>query len=252
MKVGYGTVVNLLKELGIRKLCSRFVPYFLSGEMCERRVQCCRENLELHSRLGDNLLRNIVTEDETPLSLYLPEDRRTSAEFKFPGESAARKLRSGTTHRRALMLTVFWDISGIVDLDFVDRSTTLNSDYYVARVESARKKRRKSPRQQLYLLHDNSPIHTSNTAQTAIGKSGFIQLSHPPYSPDLAPSDYYLFRHLKQHLRGRHFVTKDELATTVNNYFQLQTAEFYEKAFLDLVRRWTKCVDQAGSYIEKH
>ena len=43
------------------------------------------------------------------------------------------------------------------------------------------------------LLHDNAPVHMSRIAQAVVKNIGFQQLSHPPYSPDLAPSDFYLF-----------------------------------------------------------
>ena len=94
---------------------------FLTSEMCDRRLQCCNQVTDLHQSLGDSLLHNIITEDETPLPLYLPEDRRFSKEFKWPGESATRKLWSGTSHRRCLMLTIFWNSCGVVHVDFADR-----------------------------------------------------------------------------------------------------------------------------------
>ena len=80
----------MLGSLGIRKFCSRFVPYFLSAEMCEKRLLCCRDNIRIYEELGDQMLDNIVTEDETPLSLYVPEDRRSSKEWKLPGEVSSR------------------------------------------------------------------------------------------------------------------------------------------------------------------
>ena len=55
------------------------------------------------------------------------------------------------------------------------------------------------------LLHDNAPVHKSRVAQAAIRECKFEQLNHPPYSLDLASSDYYLFRYLKSHLRGMKF-----------------------------------------------
>jgi len=47
------------------------------------------------------------------------------------------------------------------------------------------------------LLHDNAPVHMSAKSQAAIQQCGFQQLNHPPNSPDLAPSDYFLFRVMK-------------------------------------------------------
>jgi len=63
------------------------------------------------------------------------------------------------------------------------------------------------------LLHGNAPVHMSRVAQAIVKDIGFEQLSYPPYSPDLAPSDFYLFRHLKQHLRGMRFFDDDKPAT---------------------------------------
>ncbi len=84
-----------------------------------------------------------------------------------------------------------------------------------------------------------------------MGKSSFKQLIHPPYSPDLAPSDYYLFRHLKQAIRGKQFSSSAELKTTVNEWINQQTPEFFEKAFDMLPVLWEKCVLAEGGYVEK-
>jgi histone-lysine N-methyltransferase SETMAR len=54
------------------------------------------------------------------------------------------------------------------------------------------------------LQHDNARPHTARLALQTIRKNGCELLSHPPYSPDLAPSDYHLFGPLKDHLRGYH------------------------------------------------
>ena len=98
--------------------------------MCSRRLDSCMRNFELHEELGDRLLKNIITEDETPLSLYVPDSKRASMEWKFPGERATRKLRSGTSHRRILMLTIFWDHKGVIKMDFADRDTKITGEYY--------------------------------------------------------------------------------------------------------------------------
>ena len=54
----------------------------------------------------------------------------------------------------------------------------------------------------VWLLHDNAPVHKSLVAQQAVRDCGSLQINHPAYSPDLAPSDCYLFRNLKSHLHG--------------------------------------------------
>ena len=55
------------------------------------------------------------------------------------------------------------------------------------------------------LLHDNAPAHKPRSSRATIRKCGFVELNHLPYSPDLAPSDHFLFRNLKKFLRVRRF-----------------------------------------------
>jgi len=69
------------------------------------------------------------------------------------------------------------------------------------------------------LFHDNAPVHTAAVAQAAVKKCDFQEIEHPPYSPDLAPSDYYLFSKPKKDLRGRKFDDDDEVKRAVMEHF---------------------------------
>jgi len=79
-------------------------------------------------------------------------------------------------------------------------------------------------------LHDNAPAHRSHVGQAAILEYGFEEMHHPPYSPDLAPSDYHLFPNLKQHLRGQRISTDDELKYATEEWLNEQSELFYFKA----------------------
>lgn len=251
IKVSDGSCYSMISKLGYRKLCSRFVPKFLTPDMKESRLNCAKSNLKLLERHGDNFLKNIITEDETPLSLYLPESKRESSEWRRKDEKPPLKMRSGTSHRKSLMLSVFWDRNGIILLDFLPNGRTINSDYYSGLIENCRKRRRKSRNTPLWLLVDNAPIHASELSNFTTIDSGFSLLQHPPYSPDLAPSDFHLFKHLKKALRGKHFQTPDELKLYVEQWFIALEPDFFSRGFDDLVTRWQKAVAVEGSYIEK-
>jgi len=54
-------------------------------------------------------------------------------------------------------------------------------------------------------LHDNAPAHQTLATQKKLAYLGFQRLDHPPYSPDLALSDYHLFPGLKKQMKGRQF-----------------------------------------------
>ena len=74
-------------------------------------------------------------------------------------------------------------------------------------------------------------MHKSRVAQAAIRECKFEQLNHPPYSSDLAPSDYYLFRNLKSHLRGTRFRDDDELKAATEACLRTKWTTFISKAY---------------------
>ncbi|KAJ4434925.1 hypothetical protein ANN_23496 [Periplaneta americana] len=78
------------------------------------------------------------------------------------------------------------------------------------------------------LLHDNARPHTARDTQNLISKFGWEQIDHPSYSPDLAPSDFHLFLHLKKFLGGQRF-DGDEVKTAVREWFASQAGKFYNE-----------------------
>ena len=75
----------------------------------------------------------------------------------------------------------------------------------------------------------------------------FEVLSHPPYSPDLAPSNFHFFPHLK----GTHFTSVDEVKQAVTSWIKQRTPEFFIDDMRKLVLRWEKCIERQGDYVEK-
>jgi histone-lysine N-methyltransferase SETMAR len=76
-------------------------------------------------------------------------------------------------------------------------------------------------------------------------------LDHPPYSPDLAPSGFHLFLHLKTYLVGKKFDDDDEVQGEVMTWFKRLAADFYDSGIQKLVLRLNKCLDIAGDCVEK-
>ncbi|KAK3094644.1 hypothetical protein FSP39_004374 [Pinctada imbricata] len=78
------------------------------------------------------------------------------------------------------------------------------------------------------LLHqDNTPVHKSVTAMAAIHDCGFNLIGHPPYSPDLAPSDFNLFPKLKAAISGIHTQPDDDVILAVDSFLTSQYKEFF-------------------------
>ena len=100
------------------------------------------------------------------------------------------------------------------------------------------------------LQYDNARPHTSLKTHEVISSFGGEKISHPPYLPDLASSDFHLFGPFKESLRRQHFSSDEEVKTAVRKWLKTQPVEFYE-GICALVKRWEKAVFKAGDYIEK-
>ena len=153
------------------------------------------------------------------------------------------------------MATVFWDSEGILLIDYKDKGVSITGQYYASILErlkeSIKEKRRGKLTKGVLLLHDNAPVHKSRVALAALHNVGFDILDHPPYSPDLAPSDYYLFPKLKKELRGKKFSTDEEVKDAVSAYFSDKDKTFFNEGIHKLIERTEKCIRVAGEYIEK-
>ena len=74
-------------------------------------------------------------------------------------------------------------------------------------------------------------------------------LPRPLYSPDLAPSDYQLFRSLSNDLRDKQFVNEDDQKEYLQKFFDSKPEGFYARGIDDLPRRWREVIDSNGEYI---
>jgi histone-lysine N-methyltransferase SETMAR len=99
--------------------------------------------------------------------------------------------------------------------------------------------------------HDNAPVHSSAVAQQKITEWRFELLAHPPYSPDLGPSDFHLFPKLKKILAGKRFRSNEVINVVNTNFEALREESHFREGIEKLEKRWTKCVELRGDYVEK-
>jgi histone-lysine N-methyltransferase SETMAR len=92
--------------------------------------------------------------------------------------------------------------------------------------------------------------HAAAATIETIQKLNFDLLPHPPYSPDLAPSDYHLFGSLKKALRARRFGSDEEVKQAVHTWLCDQPKTFFCDGIKKLVERCKKCMDKQGDCVE--
>jgi hypothetical protein len=99
------------------------------------------------------------------------------------------------------MLVAFFDDEVIVHREFVHTGTNVPAAFYVDVLtrlrESFRRKRPQKWKNDWALHHDNAPSHTAMAGEQLFRNNHIPVVPHPLYSPDLAPSDFWLFPTLK-------------------------------------------------------
>jgi len=86
--------------------------------------------------------------------------------------------------------------------------------------------------------------------QKKLAYLGFQCLDHPPYSPDLAPSNYHLFPGIKKQLKGRHFSSDAEIIAAAETWLDGTYDFFFLSGLQKLEQRTKKCIELRGEYVE--
>jgi histone-lysine N-methyltransferase SETMAR len=127
-------------------------------------------------------------------------------------------------------------------LDLVPSQCTFNAEYFVEHViaplvQRAFPQRRNqyTPRPNVHL--DNCRVHFSKATEQFLIENQLPHVPHPPYSPDLAPSGFWLFERIRTGLAGRGFVEPEELLEGVREFLEgipvAELAEIFEAGLIE-------------------
>lgn len=252
--ISLGSVSNILTEiLCYRRLCAQWVPHSLTMEQKHIRMRLSEQHLERFRKNKVDFLRRFVTMDETWVYHHDPKSKQEAKEWCEPGCSAPKRVRVHKSAKKVLA-SVFWDAKGILFVDYLQTGKTINSEYYCNLLdklkEEIQKKRPGLQKKKIIFHQDNAPCHKSILTMAKISELKYELLEHPPYSPDLAPSDFYLFPALKKFMRGKRFSTNDEVIAAVEAYFTDLPDSYFRDGIHKLESRWNKCIEVQGDYTE--
>ncbi|UYV80238.1 hypothetical protein LAZ67_18002125 [Cordylochernes scorpioides] len=198
-----------INDLGMRRVTAKFVPKLLNCDQKQHRMNIANEMLDCP--------RRPKFAPEAWVYGYDVETKAQSSQWKLPHEPRPKKARQVRSNVKVL-LTVFFDCRGVVHHEFLPQGRTVNKEYYLQDMRNLREAiRQKHPdlwKNKNWLLHhDNAPAHTSLLVRDLLAKNNTLMMPQPPYSPDLALYDFFLFPKLKRPMKGRRYATLDEIKT---------------------------------------
>jgi histone-lysine N-methyltransferase SETMAR len=145
----------------------------------------------------------------------------------------------------------FFDIQGIVHKEFVPPGQTVNGKFYCEVLkrlkEGIRRKRPDKWKNNNWFIHrDNAPAHTSLVVRQLLTSKNIRAIPPPPYSPDLAPCDFFLFPKMKLRLKGRRFDTTEEIHAEKQEVIDTLTFENLQGCIKSWETRWDRCIHAQG------
>lgn len=246
LNVSHTAILHHLQEIGKVSKLDVWVPHHLTDFDRQRRIDTCMTLLSKKRRF--DWLNKVITADEK-WCLYSNVKRKRSWTDK---DKNAQPQSKANPHEKKLMVCVWWDVKGVIHWEMLQRNQTINAQFYceqLQRVADAIAQKRPELTNVMF-LHDNARPHVAKSTREKLLELEWEVLPHPPYSPDLAPTDYHLFRALQNFLNGKTFTNDAELETAVEDFFQSKPVEFYNSGIRDLPRRWRQVIDNNGDYID--
>ena len=250
--VDRSTVSRRLKKMGKILKESKWVPYKLSESAIENRFNICNSLLSRNRRKA--FLNKIVTGDEKWIYYDNPKRKKAWVDPGQPTPMIPKRNIHGKKAKKKALLCIWWDSKGVVYFELFKPGQTFTADSYqqqMLKVNQALDKKRplsSTKSRQVILLHDNAPLDKSKKVQGTIAELKWEVLLHPAYSPDIAPSDYHLFRSMRSGLLEQEFKEFEEVENWVTDWIASKPPEFFNDGIHSLPKRWQKVVTSEGKY----
>lgn len=247
--VSIPTILDHLHQINKVKKLDRWIPYELNENHIQRRFNACISLLSRNK--SDPFLERIVTCDE---KWILHDNRKRSAQWLDAGEPP-KHCPKRKIHQKKLMVTVWWTSRGVIHYSFMKQGQSITAEVYCTQLDEmikklAEKQPRLVQRDRPILLHDNARPHTANRTKLKLLEMDIETIDHPPYSPDLSPTDYYFFRNLDNFLQGKLFSSQQDVESAFFEFIDSRKPGFFAKGINQLPAKWQMCVHAAGAYFD--
>ena len=91
----------------------------------------------------------------------------------------------------------------------------------------------------MIVLHDNARPHVAKPVKTYLETLQLEVLPHPPYSPDIAPFDFHLFRSMAHGLTDQRFHSYEEAKKWIDSWIASKDMSFFRRGVQKDERKWS-------------
>jgi hypothetical protein len=221
----------------------------LAPELKEQRRADASETIPILAAAAHDGWHHLVTRDESWLFLSYP----LRGMWTLSQDDVATKLKHDI-HTQKFVFTVTWNALGFQVVDKLPTGAKMNSDYFITNILEPFEQKifpnGRNPQAKRLTVHlDNCSVHTSGASEVFTAEHHMIRLKHPSYSPDLAPSDFYLFSTIKERLTDIQMVGEEDVFDQLRELLNEIAVRELTKVFSTWIKRPTAVTRSSGSYI---
>jgi len=212
------TIHSHLKRLGKSFVAPKEVPHDLSESQIKQRLHIC---VKLFKNPNDErFFKRIVTRDERWIFLNNYNHEKQWLDKGDRGIQIPKDKKLG----KKVMLYVWWNYEGMVYFDLLEYGRTVNSELYKNQLTKIHEKLQScypslANRKRVILQHDNARPHVSKTITQKFNEWEWELLPHSSYSPDIAQSDYHLFRSMEYFFHDKKFNNVEDVKNACTEFF---------------------------------
>jgi hypothetical protein len=251
--ISVGSVQEILyNKLVVSKVSTRWVPRLLTTEHRERCSVAITQLLKQYEREGAEFLDSTAISSDTWVHYFTPESKTASKQWKHtesPPPKKSENFFSGDDHCYCVLGFKRCPSPGLSCW-----LKTINTQYYSAllneKVKPAIRSKQRKRQDSVCFLQDKACPHTVALTSATLPRLKWDVLPHPAYSPDLAPSNYYLFGPMKGLLGGKRFQNNGEVIAGVQHWIQAPPKTFSEIGIKKLPESWHKFIAVNRDYTE--
>ena len=184
--------------------------------------------------------------------LRQPQAKKSYVKPGQPAKSTAKP----NIHGAKVMLCIWWDQKDVLYYELLKPGETINGGRYRTQLihfkrAIAEKRPEYATRHEAIIFHhDNARPHVAIPVKNYLENSGWEVLPHPPYSPDLASSDYHLLRSMQNALTGIPFTSGQGFKNWLDSFLAAKPTQFFWDGIHKLPERWEKVIASDGQYFE--